>query len=201
MNDDYALIRRPSPCTRQGVLRCLSISAITLLLFWIMATLAQAKEVTDATGRTVTVPDSPARVFAAGPPASVLLYVLKPEAMVGWVRAPQEADLPFLLPSTHDLPELGWLTGRGDTLNLEVLLSAQPDLVIDFGNVNDTYLSRAERVQEQTGVPYILIEGSFENTPQALRLLGDLLGVPERAELLATYAEDALARVLSLIHI
>ncbi|MGC9419642.1 MAG: ABC transporter substrate-binding protein [Rhodovulum sp.] len=156
---------------------------------------ARARDIVDATGRTVTIPDAPARVFAAGPPASVLLYALAPEAMVGWVRAPRAADLPFLLPSTHDLPELGRLTGRGGTVNLEVLLATEPDLIVDFGTVSPTYIDLANSITEQTGIPYILIDGSFENTPTAIRAMAEVLGVPERGEALAAYAEAALARV------
>src|SRR5689334_21624355 len=37
---------------------------------------APARPVTDATGRQVDVPDRVERVYPAGPPASVLLYVL-----------------------------------------------------------------------------------------------------------------------------
>ena len=58
----------------------------------------------------------------------------------------------------------------GDTLNLERLVAAEPDLVIDFGTYNDTYRSLADRIQSQTGIPYLLIDGRFENTPAALRL-------------------------------
>ncbi|MFN3293342.1 MAG: hypothetical protein ACK4S2_12605 [Gemmobacter sp.] len=114
---------------------------------------ARARDVVDATGRTVTIPDAPARVFAAGPPASVLLYALAPEAMVGWVRAPRDGDKPFLLPATHHLPELGRLTGQGGTVNLEVLLATKPDLIVDFGTVSPTYIDLANRVTEQTGIP------------------------------------------------
>jgi iron complex transport system substrate-binding protein len=156
---------------------------------------AGAAEFTDATGRSVAIPDDPARVFAAGPPANVMLYVLKPEAMIGWVRAPRESALPYLLPQTRDLPELGWLSGGGDSLNLEVLLAAEPDLVFDLGTINETYRSLAERVQEQTGIPYILVDGSFENTPASIRELGAALGVAERAEALAGYADDTFALV------
>lgn len=149
--------------------------------------------ITDATGREVLVPANPARVFAAGPPASTLLYTLKPEAMVGWVRAPKKGDLPFLLPATAELPELGRLTGKGDTLNLEGLLASEPDLIVDYGTVNDTYKDLAARVQEQAGVPYVLIDGSFAALPQSIRDMGKVLAVPERAETLAAYAEAALA--------
>lgn len=43
------------------------------------------------------------------------------------------------------------------------------------GTVDDTYRSLADRVQSQTGIPYLLIDGRFENTPATLRLLGDIL--------------------------
>ncbi|MCP9470760.1 MAG: ABC transporter substrate-binding protein [Nitrospira sp.] len=154
-----------------------------------------AREVVDATGRRISIPDAPARVFAAGPPASVLLYALKPQAMIGWVRAPREQDRPFLLPSTHHLPELGRLTGRGDSLNLEVLFAQKPDLIVDVGAVSPLYRDMANRITEQTGIPYVLIDGSFEHTPAAIRTLANVLGVPQRGEALASYAEAALATV------
>lgn len=111
------------------------------------------------------------------------------------MRAPRDQDRPFLLPSTHDLPELGRLTGQGGTVNLEVLLAAEPDLIVDFGTVNPTDIDLANRVQDQTGVPMIRIDGTFAHTPAAIRQLAEVLGVPERGEQLAAYAEAQLARV------
>ncbi|GAA3848179.1 iron ABC transporter substrate-binding protein [[Pseudomonas] carboxydohydrogena] len=160
-----------------------------------LTTAAAARTVTDSAGRTVDIPDTITRVFAAGPPASVMLYVLAPQDMIGWVRAPRDAQKPYLLPATRDLPELGRVTGRGDTLNLERLLAARPEIIIDYGTINDTYRSLADRVQTQTGIPYLLIDGRFENTPASLRLLADILGVKERGEMLAKAAEAILARV------
>ena len=153
-----------------------------------------ARSITDSAGRTVEIPETVSRVFAAGPPASTLLYVVAPQDMIGWVRAPRDAEKPYLLPAVRELPELGRLTGRGDTLNLERLLAAKPDLVIDFGTINDTYRSLADRVQSQTGIPYLLIDGRFENTPAAVRLLADILGVRERGEALARAAEEILSQ-------
>ena len=168
-------------------------------LLALVATPALARSVTDSSGRSVEIPEKIVRVFAAGPPASTLLYVLAPQDMIGWVRAPRDAEKPFLLPATRELPELGRLTGRGDTLNLEKLIAAKPDLVIDFGTISDTYKSLADRVQSQTGIPYLLIDGRFENTPKALRLLGDILGVKERAETLAQAAEQTFREVDSVL--
>jgi iron complex transport system substrate-binding protein len=164
-------------------------------IFALASTSAFARTVTDSAGRHVDIPDTVSRVFAAGPPASTLLYVLAPQTMTGWVRAPREAEKPFLLPAVRTLPELGRLTGRGDTLNLEKLVADKPDLIIDFGTINDTYRSLADRVQAQTGIPYLLVDGRFENTPAALRLLADVLGVKPRGEELAQAAQAVFADV------
>ena len=79
------------------------------------------------------------------------------------------------------------------------MLEIQPDLIIDFGSVRDTYTDLANRVQEQTGIPYILIDGRFENTPEALRILGEALGVPERGEELAAEVEATFARIDAIL--
>ena len=156
---------------------------------------APARTIIDSAGRSVVIPDTISRIFAAGPPASTLLYVLAPQDMIGWVRAPRDAEKAYLMPAVRGLPELGRLTGRGDTLNLERLIAEKPDLVIDFGTINDTYRSLADRIQSQTGIPYLLIDGKFENTPAALRLLADVLGVRDRGEALARAAEETFAQV------
>jgi iron complex transport system substrate-binding protein len=112
--------------------------------------------------------------------------------MVGWVRAPRPAEKAFLLEAVHELPEYGRLTGRGNTANLEVVLSFKPDLIIDVGSVRPTYVSLADNVQAQTRIPYVLLDGTLGKTPETYRLLGEWLGVEERAEKLATYADDTL---------
>ena len=140
---------------------------------------SRGAHVTDSAGRKVEVPDRIERVFAAGPPASILLYMLAPEKMTGWPNPPTPEERPYIAPQYRDLPALGRLTGRGGTANLEVVLKAKPDLILDFGSVRDTYASLADNVQEQTKIPYVLIDGRFEATPAALRLLGDILGAQD----------------------
>lgn len=177
----------------------LGLIVLVLSIAFSIGDSASARTVTDSAGRSVTLPDRITKVMAAGPPASVVVYCLVPEAMVGWQRVPRKEELPYLLPSTHTLPELGRLTGRGDTANVEVVIKANPDLVIDFGSVRPTFVSLADAVQSRTGIPYVLIDGRFEATPASLRLLGTIVGVPERGEMLARYAEELLRRVDAVV--
>lgn len=160
---------------------------------------AAARSITDSAGRTVEVPDSVNTVFAAGPPASILVYVLKPEALTGWPRTLRRAERDYIAEAYRDLPETGRLTGRGGEANLEAVLQVKPDLIIDFGSVRDTYIDLANRVQKQIGIPYILIDGRFEKTPEALRLVGAALGVPERGEMLARHVEETMVALDRII--
>ncbi|WP_306030637.1 iron ABC transporter substrate-binding protein [Stappia sp. MMSF_3263] len=160
---------------------------------------AQARTIVDSAGRSVEVPDTVTRVFAAGPPASILVYALKPDALLGWPRAIRGEERPYIAPAYRDLPETGRLTGRGGEANLERVLALKPDLIIDFGSVRDTYVDLANRVQEQTGIPYILVNGRFEETADSLRLVGQALGVAERGEMLARDVEVTFAELDAIL--
>src|SRR6476660_8784993 len=154
---------------------------------------ARAASVTDAAGRPIEIPTAVSRVFPAGPPAAILLYTLAPELLLGWPRANRAEECTFLLPDICARPEVGRLTGRGNTANLESVLALKPDLIIDVGSTTATYVSLAERVQEQTKIPYALLDGRFDATGSTYRLLGKL--THRDAEPLAVYTEETLAKV------
>jgi iron complex transport system substrate-binding protein len=141
------------------------------------------------------VPARVERVFPAGPPASVMLYTLAPELLLGWTRPNGAEEREFLLPDIGSRPEVGRITGRGNTANLEAVLTLKPDLILDVGYVTDTYVSLADRVQQQTGIPYALLDGSFQGTAAAYRKLGELIGRRDDAEVLAGYTEHTLASI------
>jgi iron complex transport system substrate-binding protein len=154
-----------------------------------------AATVTDGAGRAVPVPERVERVFPAGPPAAIFLYTLAPDLLIGWPRANRPEEREFLLPDVGGRPEVGRITGRGNTANLEVVLTLKPDLILDVGSVNPTYVSLAERVQQQTGIPYALLDGRFDGIPLAYRTLGALIGRREQGEGFARSAEDTIKTI------
>jgi iron complex transport system substrate-binding protein len=160
---------------------------------------ARAATVTDGAGRSVPVPARVERVFPAGPPAAILLYTLAPELLLGWPRANRPQEREFLLPDVGGRPEVGRITGRGNTANLEVVLALKPDLILDIGSVNATYVSLADRVTEQTKIPYALLDGRFDGTAASYRIIGTLIGRPEQAEALARYTEDTIKTITGRI--
>ncbi len=160
---------------------------------------ARSSTIQDHAGRSIPVPTSVQRVFPAGPPAAILLYTLAPELLLGWPRSLAPDVRNFLLPDIASRPELGRLTGRGNTANLEAVLQAEPDLILDVGTISDTYTSLADRVQSQTGIPYVLLDGRLETTDKAYRTLGALIGKEEKAAQLADYAAETLSAIRNRI--
>ena len=156
---------------------------------------AYSASVTDSAGRTVPVPAKVTRVFPAGPPAAITLYTMAPDLLIGWPRANRADEREFLHPEIGARPEVGRITGRGNTANLEVVLALKPDLILDIGIVNNTYISLAERVQQQTGIPYALLDGRFDGTPETYRIIGALIGRRDAGEAQARYAEDVLRTI------
>jgi iron complex transport system substrate-binding protein len=156
---------------------------------------AHAATFTDAAGRKVELPAKIERVYAAGPPASVAVFAITPDKLIGWTRAFRPNEAAFVAKKYADLPELGRLTGRGNTANVEVILKTKPDLIIDMGSTNATFSSLADRVQEQTGIPYILLDGRFDKMTENMRALGKILGNEKRAEELAAYMDKTLGDI------
>lgn len=132
------------------------------------------------------------RVFAAGPPAGVLLAAVAPQKLLGWpMKLPAQARA-WMGGLLADLPYLGRLAGRGSTMPLESLLELQPDLVLDSGTVDATYLSGTEKLHRQTGLPCVLVQGGLADSARQLRVVGALLGESERVERLAAFADEVL---------
>lgn len=140
------------------------------------------------------------RVYAAGPPAAVLAHVLAPERLLGWPMQLSPEARAFLAPAARERPFLGRLSGRGSTMPLEKLLALEPDLILDTGTVDATYLSAAESVHERTGIPYLLVPGRLADSPWQLSETGRLVGVPERGAALAREAERLLGEARGAGH-
>jgi iron complex transport system substrate-binding protein len=159
----------------------------------------RAAAVTDAAGRPVAIPDNVSRVFPAGPPAAIMLYILAPDILLGWPRANRPEECAFMLPDVCMRPEVGRITGRGNTANLEAVLALKPDLILDVGSTSATFVSLAARVQEQTGIPYALLDGRFEAIVPTCRKLGELIHRPAEAQALASYADATMTMIKARI--
>lgn len=75
--------------------------------FLCCASVAVAGPATDSAGRMVDLPDKVGRLYASGPPASVLVYALAPDTLIGWPRALPETRCPISRKPTETSPMSG----------------------------------------------------------------------------------------------
>jgi iron complex transport system substrate-binding protein len=174
--------------------RCFPIAFALLLAMVFASPHADARSITDAVGRTVEIPDRPQRIMPAGAPAALILYTLAPDKMLGWAHRPSDEALALLDPAAAKLPALGALT-ESDEIDAAAIKGLHPDLIIDIGSIAPRFRDLADHVQAATGVPYILLDGRLDKTPELYRLLGKITGEKAGADALAGKSERILNEV------
>ena len=154
---------------------------------------------TDSTGRTVAVPANITRIAISGPLSQVYIIPLAGDLLVGVSNA-FSSDAELYLPDyIMTAPELGQLYGGKGEMDLEALLVAAPDVVIDIGETKSSTKEDLQALTDQTGIPFIHIFATVDTAPEAYRQLGKLLGREEKAEQLAQWCENTLADIADLM--
>lgn len=171
------------------------ITVLALFLLAFFAGLVQAADFTDSLGRTVTLPDTIGRVLPAGPPAAVAIYTVAPEKMIGWVRSLKDDQKPFIAESYRSLPVAGRLTGKEADIDPAEVKALKPDLIIDVGDLKPQYRALADKIQGETGIPYVVLDGSINAMPELYMQLSLLLDAKLKGDLLALQTASALAHV------
>lgn len=168
-------------------------SSAILSAFYCLPSFAQNRKVEEALFGLLPAANKIQRVISAGPPSDLLLFALAPEKMVGFSSISlKKGKIGLFDQKWCELPVYGRLAGRGSTLSLEKLLAYNPELIIDTGNIDETYRSQAQKITKQTGISYLLIAGGLQDSPQQLRQLGEILGVNSHTEKLSNLAERYL---------
>lgn len=148
---------------------------------------------TDSTGREVELPKNITRVASAGPLANIMIYAVKPEVIVGWSSKPSKTAQKYIEAAYWELPEYGKFYDNTADFNREALMASAPEVIIDVGEWDEAYKADLDTLQEQLGIPVVLVEATLEQNPAAFRTIGELLGEPERGEALGAYCEEVLA--------
>ena len=157
---------------------------------------AETREITDMAGRKVTVPaaENIESVFSAGPVAAIFLYMVAPDKLLGWNYELNDVEKSIILDKYQDLPNFG----MGDAVNYEAVIAANPTIAINSGKINDTMVSDCEALSESLGIPVVAVDNELNNSAEAFRFMGELLGVEDHAEELAQYAEQVFTDINAL---
>ena len=168
--------------------------ALGAVVLWVAAAQAGGRNVTDMAGRTVALPAKVSRVFCVNPIAATILYTLAPDRLLGWNFPLRPEEKRFLPRAYAELPVLGgWFsTQKG---NVEEILKHRPDLFLHMGPLDASTRSLADRLQEQAGIPVVVLDYELTRLDRTYAFLGKLLGETKRAEALGAYCRETLRDV------
>lgn len=157
---------------------------------------AETREITDMAGRKVTVPtaENIKSVFSTGPVAAIFLYMVAPDKLLGWNYELNDVEKSIILDKYQDLPNFG----MGDAVNYEAVIAANPTIAINSGKINDAMVSDCDALSESLGIPVVAVDNELNNSAEAFRFMGELLGVEDHAEELAQYAEQVFTDINAL---
>ena len=136
---------------------------------------AETREFTDSCGRTVALPAEIKKIAVSGPLTQVYLFPLCPELFAGFSSSFSDG-------------------GKG-TMDLEALLAAAPDAVIDVGEAKGSIAEDLDALTEQTGIPFVHVDATVATAPEAYLRLGELTGKTEKAQALSDWCRENYAMI------
>jgi iron complex transport system substrate-binding protein len=154
---------------------------------------------TDSADRKVEVPANITRIAPSGTMAQIVLFALAPEMFVGLSGEWDTEAAQYIDSTYYNLPVLGQFYGKGD-LNLEEVVKADPQVIIDVGESKSTIVEDMDAIAEQVSIPTIHIEATTESMGDAYRELGKLLGREKEAEVLANYCDEIYAKTQDIMN-
>ncbi|WP_454849710.1 ABC transporter substrate-binding protein [Rhizobium binxianense] len=190
-----------------NLVKMLAVSTAALASLLPLSALAQSFTVKDVAGREVTF-DKPVERVILG--EGRMLYGIAPiekedpfAKIVGWrndlLTTDKDGYDTYLakFPKGKDLPFLGNLTDG--TLQTETVVKLNPDvLLLPIGNKQAADEVKLEDMLGKIGVKIVYIdfrEHILANTEPSLKILGRIFGHEDRAEAVAAYWKEQMARV------
>jgi len=139
----------------------------------------------DDAGRTVSLAKKPERIVVLSTSFLELLYAVDGHA-VGRPSS-RTADIPE---KAKPVPEIGFVYN----VNIEKVLSLQPDLVIGFQGINDKLVP----LLESSNIPVLLLKmKSFEEVTEKIKLFSELSGTQDKGSALVRSMNDKVAATVA----
>lgn len=146
------------------------------------------RSITDMAGRSVDIPMEINKVYGTSPVGSIYIYTIAPEKLLGWNYKFNDWEKKYIQEEYRDLP----VYGMNDNLNIEALIEAAPDVIVQIAGLGDPAVEQADLLQSQTGIPVLMYTLDLMSTQLVYEQLGILLGEEDRAQQLAEYSGTVL---------
>lgn len=183
-------VRTAAFCLVIGVVLAAVLSAAPL----------DATELTDIFGKKVVVPDYIKSAYATSPPATYMLYVMDPTVLAGLNTPVRDWEKKFLRKEMQGLPVLGGWYGQGYVPNIEMVLQANPQIII-VPSLSSVIDARAKQTLKNVHIPAISVNiNKLSGYPDAFTRLGEALGRRARGKELSEYARKTIVQVAAIVN-
>lgn len=158
---------------------------------------AGTRTVTDMLNREVEIPTTVEKIVPLGNTPRMITYLGLADKVVGYSGMDPEKVSPVCAYAYvnrdrwSEVPIVGTDAAGNTDYYPEQIISAAPDVILCTSPAD-----MADSIQQQTGIPVIAVaQGTLfgEDYEQALRLLGDVCGVSDRAEEVIQFINDSLS--------
>ena len=151
----------------------------------------ETRTFTDSAGRTVEVPAKIDRIAPAGHTATQVLLTMAPDKLVTISTELTADQAKYLGGDYANLPVTGAAFGAKGDLNKEAVAASGAQILIDTGEIKDGMKEDLDTMQQQLGIPVVVIETKMEDYGAAYEKLGELLGMEDRGKELSDYCKAA----------
>ena len=143
----------------------------------------------DSAGREVEIPGEINSIAPSGPLAQIVLYTACPDRLAGIAVDFSDNAKELIDEKYWGMPKFGQFYGKNANLNMEALIAAAPDVVVDIGEAKDTVAEDMNGLQEQLDIPVVFIEATLDTMDEAYQKIGELIGDSEETDQLADYCK------------
>lgn len=178
--------------------KCFAVLLVVLLLMPVIAMAQETRVFVDDAGREVVLAEDIERVVVTGPLGQIAVFAIAPDRLVGLCSAWDAAAKPYIDEEKYDLPVIGQIYGGKGNVNLEELIAANPQVVIDVGEPRGDIVQDLNDLQAQTGLPFVHISAYIDRLDETYARLGELLGMQEEGKILSDYCAETYAKVKAL---
>ncbi|AOY77794.1 ABC transporter substrate-binding protein [Clostridium formicaceticum] len=155
----------------------------------------ETRKVVDMAGRTVEVPTEIKKVYTTGQIGIVLLYTINPDKLAGWGFPLAQGEKKYIPEKYWDLPVLGSWSGKNNKGNIEEIIRVHPDVIFAIGELGDSQKELADNLQEQIGIPVVMVEAPLDKLDKAYEFVGDIMGEQDRCKDLADYCFKTISTI------
>lgn len=149
---------------------------------------------TDSAGREVEIPVDIDAIAPSGPLAQIVLYTACPDKLAGIAVDFSDNAKQLIDKKYWGMTRFGQFYGKNASLNMEALIEADPDVIVDIGEAKSTVVEDMDGLQQQLNIPVVFIEATLDTMDEAYAMIGDLIGDTTDTDTLGAYCKEVSSK-------